>query len=243
MKMLPKESVRDLHLNMLSNLPGYVVPVFLACVLFTCGFIVYWLKASKIKQTKLVAGGFLLVIWMAGISVLAYNEFFLHFELPPRFALILMVPLITIFILLWKARPALERLSTQSLTWVHVVRVPIEMVLFWLFLAAVVPIHMTFEGRNFDIISGATAPLVALFLMSAKRKKLLLLWNVLALALVLAVVIHAILAIPTPIQQIAFDQPNVGVMYFPFVLLPGVVVPTVIFSHLLMILRLMKSRP
>lgn len=227
---------------MLNNLPSYVVPVFLGCVLFSCGFIVYWLKTSQIKQSSLVVGVLLLIGWITALSVLSYNEFFLDFDLPPKFAIAPLIPLITIFILLWKAGPALEKISLESLTWVHVVRVPIELVLFWLFIATVIPIHMTFEGRNFDIISGATAPLVALFLMSAKRKRLLLWWNILALILVLAVVIHAILSIPTELQQIAFDQPNVGVLYFPFILLPGLVVPVVIFSHLLVILRLMRTK-
>ena len=227
---------------MLSNLPSYVVPVFLGCVLFSCGFVVYWLKSSLVKQSRVLLGVLLLVAWITALSVLAYNQFFFNFDFPPRFVIVLAVPLITIFIVLWKARPALEKLSLQTLTWIHVVRVPIELVLFWLFLAEVVPELMTFEGRNFDIISGATAPLAALFLMSVKRKRLLLWWNVLALMLVLSVVGHAILSIPTEFQQLALDMPNTGVMYFPFVLLPGLVVPVVIFSHLVVILRLLRTK-
>ena len=42
-------------------------------------------------------------------------------------------------------------------------RVGVEVVLFWLFIKRVVPESMTFEGRNFDIISGITAPFVAYF--------------------------------------------------------------------------------
>jgi hypothetical protein len=141
---------------------------------------------------------------------------------------------------MWKARPLLDKLSLQSLTWVHAVRVPIELVLYWLFLAEYVPECMTFEGRNLDILSGFSAPLIALFFLSEKRKKILLIWNILALLLVLNVVVHAILSAPTPFQQLAFSQPNVGVMYYPFILLPALIVPAVIFSHLVVIFRLLK---
>ncbi|HLL95226.1 MAG TPA: hypothetical protein VK404_09645, partial [Spirosoma sp.] len=41
----------------------------------------------------------------------------------------------------------------------------------------------------------------------------------------------AALAAPTPFQQIAFEQPNIGILYFPFVWLPSVVVPLVLMAH------------
>jgi hypothetical protein len=35
-----------------------------------------------------------------------------------------------------------------------------------------------------------------------------------------------------PAQQLNFDQPNRAVLYFPYVWLPAIVVPIVLFSHL-----------
>jgi hypothetical protein len=48
----------------------------------------------------------------------------------------------------------------------------------------------------------------------------------------LNIVVHAILSVQSPIQQFGFDQPNRAVLEYPFVLLPAVVVPIVMLSHL-----------
>jgi hypothetical protein len=55
------------------------------------------------------------------------------------------------------------------------------------------------------------------------------------------IVLTAILSAPLPIQQLAFEQPNIAVMYFPFVYLPGFIVPIVLFSHLVSLKKLMQA--
>jgi hypothetical protein len=55
------------------------------------------------------------------------------------------------------------------------------------------------------------------------------------------IVVTAILYAPLPIQQLAFEQPNIAVMYFPFVYLPGFIVPIVLFSHLVSLKKLMQA--
>jgi len=62
-----------------------------------------------------------------------------------------------------KGREFIDSLPLKNLTYLNVVRIPVEIVLFWLFLNQAVPELMTFEGRNFDIIAGITAPIVAYF--------------------------------------------------------------------------------
>jgi hypothetical protein len=77
---------------------------------------------------------------------------------------------------------------------------------------------MTFEGTNFDLFSGITAPIVAYlaYRTTKENKKLLLWWNIICLLLLLNVVITAVFAFPSPFQKLAFDQPNIAVLYFPF---------------------------
>jgi len=43
-------------------------------------------------------------------------------------------------------------------------------------------------------------------------------------------------------QLFAFDQPNIAILYFPFVWLPSFIVMTVLFSHLISIRRLVKNK-
>jgi hypothetical protein len=46
---------------------------------------------------------------------------------------------------------------------------------------------------------------------------------------------------PGPLQQIAFEQPNVGIAYFPFVLLPTIIVPMVLFAHIAILRKRAKT--
>jgi hypothetical protein len=142
-----------------------------------------------------------------------------------------------------RGRVYVDGLRLDTLTWLHVVRVPVELVLFGLFLYKVVPDLMTFEGRNWDILSGLSAPLVyyAVFRGKQFRRRALLSWNIVCLGLLLNVVITAILAVPSPMQRLAFDQPNVAVLYFPYIWLPNCVVPLVLLAHVAAIRQLMRQ--
>jgi Na+/pantothenate symporter len=104
---------------------------------------------------------------------------------------------------------------------------------------------MTFAGWNYDIVAGATAP-IATVLSFTKRKvvraSLLLGWNILALLLLGNIVVTAVLSAEVPFQLLAFDQPNRAVTYFPFNLLPSVIVPIVLFAHLASIRKLWIQR-
>jgi cytochrome c biogenesis factor len=70
--------------------------------------------------------------------------------------------------------------------------------------------------------------------------KIILAWNLICLGLLLNVVITGVLSSPLPFQQFNFDKPNIGMPYFPYVFIPGVVVQLVFFSHLTEIRRLWK---
>jgi hypothetical protein len=93
---------------------------------------------------------------------------------------------------------------------------------------------MTFEGWNFDILSGLTAPLIYWlgFRNNKIHKPALITWNFVALGLLGNIVIIAMLSMPSPIQSLGFDQPNVAMAYMPFIWLPAIVVPIVAFAHL-----------
>jgi hypothetical protein len=103
---------------------------------------------------------------------------------------------------------------------------------------------MTFEGRNFDILAGITAPIIAYF--SLKKVKLsrnvVLVWNIICLGLLINIVVNGFLSAPSPLQQLAFDQPNIAILNFPFSWLPTFIVPLVLFGHLVSIRQLLKPK-
>jgi len=142
-----------------------------------------------------------------------------------------------------KGKLFIDRLSMQMLSYVHIVRIPVELCLYALFINGAVPQLMTFEGRNLDILAGLTAPLVGFFGIGQSKmgKMPLLAWNFICLGLLLNIVVNAILSAPSPFQKFAFEQPNIAILYFPFSLLPTFIVPLVLFSHLAAIRKLINK--
>ena len=134
----------------------------------------------------------------------------------------------------------MDSLPLTNLTYLNTVRIAVELVLFWLFVHKAVPELITFEGRNFDILSGITAPFIAYFGLTKRKlsRPVILIWNLICLALLINIVGYALLSTPSPFQQFAFDQPNLAISTFPFSWLPTFLVPVVLFGHLVSIRQL-----
>ncbi len=183
-------------------------------------------------------------LWIVLHGYLAMSQFYLRVDvLPPRLllAIVPMLLLGLLLITLKKPQSFLQSIPLSSLVWISAVRIPVELVLWGMAYAEMVPQVMTFEGLNFDILAGLTAIPLALLLQKdpVKYRKAALTWNVVGLLLLLNIIVHAFLSAPTPLQQIAFDQPNWGILVVPFVWLPAYVAPVVLISHLLMLRRLL----
>jgi hypothetical protein len=103
---------------------------------------------------------------------------------------------------------------------------------------------MTFTGRNFDILAGLSAPIVAYFVFTKKlwTTKVILVWNFISLGLLINIVINALLSAPSPFQQFAFNQPNIAILYFPFSWLPTFIVPVVLFCQIASIRQLLITK-
>lgn len=227
------------------NTPPFYVPVaFGATVLLTFYLLISTLRPALSRSSFFVVIG-LLVLWMGLQISLSVVGFYQVQTRPPRFLLLVGPPLLTIIVLLvrGKSRTVGQNLSLERLTWIHLVRIPVELVLLWLFLYRQIPLEMTFEGRNPDIFSGITTPLVAYFGIHQGRMNRwgLLIWNLVCMGLLINIVATSVLSAPSPFQRFGFDQPNVGLARFPFVLLPGFIVPTVLWSHLTAIGQLIQK--
>jgi hypothetical protein len=61
------------------------------------------------------------------------------------------------------------------------------------------------------------------------------------LALLVNIVLRAALSVPTPLQQFGLEQPNIAILYFPYVWLPGIVVPVVFAAHVASIRQLIRK--
>lgn len=224
----------------MENLPSYVYLVFGLTVLAAL-FLFY--KATNHSKTFLI----IIASWMIAQTVISFSGFYkITTTVPPRVGLLLMPPMVMIIILFStrKGRSFIDSLDIKTLTLFHIIRVPVELTLLWLFMHKFVPELMTFEGRNFDILSGISAPVIYYFGFVKKglNKSVILIWNFACLGLLINIAVNAILSVPGAFQQFAFEQPNVGILMFPFVFLPSVLVPMVLFSHLTAIRRILLGK-
>ena len=223
---------------MIENLPNWIDLTFVVTCILTIGLF-YFSNGKPIKLTLLI------IVWSIIQSVLAYTGFYqITDSILPRFGLVL-IP--TTFLIIYGLLPKqqrwfFEQRDTKISTFLHSVRLPVEIVLFGLFTHKMIPELMTFEGRNYDIIVGITAPIIGYLFMKKKISiKTLLAWNFVGLILVLFILLNGILSSELPFQQFGFEQPNRAINYFPYVLLPATIVPIVIWTHISDIIKLRKE--
>jgi hypothetical protein len=230
----------EIKIQQVTKLPIFISIFFCLTTLVT---IALFYKASRFSKTTII----ILLTWLVLQSVIALSGFYtVTNSIPPRFILLVAPPFIfiTALFLTAKGKKFINNLDIKILTILHIVRVPVEIVLFWLFIHKAVPQLMTFEGRNFDILSGLTAPFIYYFGLVKNKisKAIFLFWNFICLALLVNIVVNAVLSAPFSFQQFAFNQPDIAVLFFPFVWLPCCIVPIVLFSHLASISQLIKGK-
>lgn len=222
------------------NLPFYLTVLFVLTVV--AAFFLFFRASGRSATFVKIALG-----WLAIQTLVSLSGFYLNTgTLPPRFLGLILPPVVLIALLFItpSGRRFIDSLDLSALTQLHSIRFFVELVLFGLFSYHYVPELMTFEGRNLDILSGLSAPLVHYFVFVKKswNTRLLIFWNVVCLGLLANIVFHAVLSVDTPFQQFAFDQPNRAVLYFPFTFLPAFLVPLVLFSHLAALRQLLHGR-
>jgi len=227
---------------MIENLPIYITIVFALTTVLTLLLFHFAVLNStsdnSVGNAKIILS--ILSFWLVIQAVLSLNDFYSADTtgIPPRFAFAIIPPFMT-----KRGLAFIDNLPLLNITCLNMVRIPVEIVLYWLFLHKAVPKLMTFEGRNFDLISGVTAPLIAYlgFTREKLSNKIILYWNVITLLLLLNVLTIGVLSGPFIFQAFSFLQPDIAVLHFPFVWLPAFIVPLIFFGHLVSIRQLLKS--
>jgi hypothetical protein len=183
-------------------------------------------------------------VWLFATGVLAWSGFLARAEeLPPRFVIV-MVPTFALPVLLGLSDVG-KRLSNAPfalLIGFQAFRLPLELVMHQAAIEGTMPEQMSYAGMNFDIVTGATALVVAvLAARDLAPRWLLLAWNTLGTLLLLAIVLIAVASLPA---FAAFGrepaQVNTWVAYFPFVWLPAGLVSSGVLGHVLLWRRLLS---
>lgn len=231
------------------DIPAFISYTFIAITIAVLSFMVAAVDQATPKRSNFspTIVGTILIVWLFLTALGSFYEFFLDYEaFPPR---LLLVFVVTIGSMIWLltarfSRDVIDKMSITTLTYVHIIRVPVELVLWWLANEGMVDRKLTFEGSNFDILMGVTAPFAAIFLVGSRSKSKFaaIAWNIIGIVMLANIVIMAVRATPYFFDSAVFDQPNIAVFYFPFIWLPAFVVPAVLFSHVASLYLLFRMK-
>jgi len=181
--------------------------------------------------------------WMAFTAALAVSDVLSDFDRRPPLLPILVAISFALAIAIAFSRFGTRVMEGTSLAWLigfQGFRLPLELVMHRAAEEGVMPIQMSFAGQNLDIISGATALLVAwLISRGLATKRTPWLWNILGSALLINVLVVAILSLPM-FARWGPEQLNIWVSHAPFVWLPTLLVPFALIAHLLLWRKLLR---
>ncbi len=121
-------------------------------------------------------------------------------------------------------------------------RMPLAMFLQGMYQAGQAPVQMTYEGLNFDIFVGSTAPAMAWLVWRGKVGSYAIwAWNALGLVLLANAVVVAALSMPTEFRVFTNEPTSAFATYAPYVWLPTVLAPAALVGHLLVLRWLLSS--
>lgn len=220
---------------MTPDLPLYISISFLLITLYV---VFVFVKSNSVNKFTLP----IIIGWSVLICVLAYNGVY-HYTVGDKystFPLVMAPPAFFIYYLI--KNKFYENRDIRWSTAIHIVRFPVELLLFELATRELLPMEMTFKGWNFDIIPGITSILLLLWMKFRRvNKKILLGWNILGLILILFILTNGFLSQELLYKNFGYTVPNIAITYFPTILLGGVIVPMVIYTHISDIILLAKK--
>ncbi len=191
----------------------------------------------RLHTILLIAG------WLAYVSALSLTGILATKALPPRIPLMLILPCFLFIALFFRGgrfRDVINATPPGWLVYSQSFRIVVELLLLGLYLEGILPKAATFEGYNYEIITGITA--IAMGYFGATRKVLpqavVLLWNYAGLATLAVVVFIMISHVyfpgiytnPDPLLIADFGA-------FPYTLLAGFLMPLAVFLHIFSIVK------
>jgi hypothetical protein len=224
---------------------GFALLAIVAQFVFLIG--VYWAYREKPN----VAVVFLVTMivsaaWMLGTFAAAAKGKLSFATHPPT----MLVIFLGVFILAFGVgfsrfgKQLAAELPLATLVGFQAFRFPLELLLHEAYREGLMPVQMSYSGRNFDIVTGITAALVGLLLWKRSLPRWVVqAWNVMGILLLANVLTIAFLSTPLPIRRFFNEPANVWIKDAPYVWLPAVFVLLAIMGHVVITRRLLGADP
>ena len=123
--------------------------------------------------------------------------------------------------------------SFAAIIGVQAFRFPLELVMHQAAISGLMPVQMSYSGRNFDILTGILAiPVALVALRSRPSRRIIIAWNVVGTLLLVNILTIAVASTPV-FAAFGPDHLNTWVADAPYIFLPTVLVPAAVFGHAL----------
>lgn len=209
-------------------------------VLLLCA-IGYLVRCGELPRRALPVALAALALWLGLWGAIGHSGILNVWDgFPPR----AFPALVTLFVTnVWFAfsrtgRALARVLSFRWLIGFQAFRIPLELMLHRAMVEGLMPPQMSFEGLNFDIVTGLSAAIIALTSTRvALPRWVYSAFNLLGSTLLAVIVTIAIVSLPT-FALFGPDRVNTWVFGFPYVYLPVVMVQWALLGHLLVFRKL-----
>ena len=233
--------------------PGVTVGFVVLPILVAAGFVVACEWAGRrlgqgpdARRRRAMRVGAAVLAWLAITALVASTGVLRRFDLtpPPFLAIVLAIVIIGVAVPFSRLGTLLSSgLPIWFLVGSQVFRLPLELLMHRAYIEGIMPVQMSYSGRNYDIVSGITAGVLGLWLIRWPLPRWVVAsWNVLGFVLLVNIVTVAIVSTPM-FGWFGADRLNTFVTYFPFVWLPAVLVTAALMGHVLVWRWLSSGRP
>lgn len=183
--------------------------------------------------------------WTGAVSLAATLGVLNPARRPPVVFVAMLATIVVLGVAIARSPAGRRFASGLPLAWLvgfQAFRLPLELAMHRAHTEGLMPIQMSYSGRNFDIVTGATALVLALIMTVRQVPKWVVsAWNVLGLALLANILGVAMLSTPM-FQYFGPDHVNVFVTQMPYTLLPAVMVLAAWAGHLIVFRALGRRR-
>ena len=196
---------------------------------------------ARTSRRRGAIAAFTVTALMAGEFALAATGLLQRTDVrpPPLNVLLVVVTLATITFGFSRIGTALLRsLPMAALIGAQAFRLPLELVMHQAAAERVMPPQLSFDGFNFDILTGVTAIAVAGLVAAGRMPRTgIWAWNLMGLGLLIGVVSLSVASSPA-LHLFGPDKVSTWIAHAPFVWLPGVLVQIALLGHLLVFRKL-----
>ena len=197
------------------------------------------------KLLQIITAG--LALWLAILAVLGYMGYFyepattflrlsLAFALPAGVAVLLLFSrffglIIRVMPIRWLAYFQACRIATELFFWMGMK-------------GGYVPVQMTFEWLNYDIVVGITGLMAGFVFFGRGRYRRFegILWNTFGIASLANALLLSLFSLPGPHRAFATVPDSAFLTLTPFIWLPGLIFPMALAAHIFSLKKLFGRR-